>query len=172
VWKERLTEEHGLSFSVDYSSVLLTGDGVTTDNASSGMVRFYGAWDLVNPGTPDTGAFIWKIEHRHGYTDLPPSGFALGELGYVGIREPPFSDQGFRTTNLYGRQRFNDGRTAMVAGFLDTTDYVDVYALANLWLHFMNFAFSIGSATIGLPNDATLGAAVGPTTAEPSRRNR
>ena len=47
------------------------------------------------------------------------------------------------------------------AGFLDVTDFVDAYALASPWTGFMNFAFSTGSATIGLPNDATLGIAVG-----------
>jgi len=49
----------------------------------------------------------------------------------------------------------------LIAGFLDATDYVDAYALASPWMHFMNFAFSTGSATIGTPNDAALGAAFG-----------
>lgn len=160
-WKQQLTEERGISFSVDYSAALLTGDGFTRDDASSGMVRFYGAWDLVNKGASNSGAFIWKIEHRHGYTTPPPSGFALGELGYIGLQLPPFSDQEFRTTNLYWRQRFDEGRTTMIAGFLDATDYLDIYALTSPWLHFMNFAFSTGSATIALPNDGALGIAVG-----------
>ncbi len=153
-WKQELTDNTGLSFSFDYTAVLLTGDGKTRDNSSGGMVRFYGAWDLI-----ENGAFVWKIEHRHGYTTPPPSGFALDELGYVGLQEPPFSDQEFRTTNLYWRQRFNGGRGTVVAGFLDATDYIDVYALSSPWLHFMNFSFSTGSATIGLPNDANLGIA-------------
>jgi porin len=158
-WKVGLTENTGISFSVDYSAAWVTGDGFTRDDASGGMARFYGAWDLVNRGAKNSGAFVWKIEHRHGYTTPPPSGFALGELGYVGLQVPPFSDQEFRTTNLYWRQRFNEGRTTVIAGFLDSTDYVDVYALASPWLHFMNFAFSTGSASIALPNDATLGVA-------------
>jgi porin len=33
--------------------------------------------------------------------------------------------------------------------------------MASPWLHFMNFAFSTGSATIGLPNDAAVGVAFG-----------
>jgi porin len=158
-WKKELTEKTGIAFSLDYSAVGVSGDGATRDNASSGMARFYGSWDLVNRGGKNSGAFIWKIEHRYGYTEPPPSGFAIGELGYVGLQEPPFSNQRFRTTNLYWRQRFNEGRSTIVAGFLDATDYVDVYALASPWLHFFNFAFSTGSATIALPNDATLGLA-------------
>lgn len=48
----------------------------------------------------------------------------------------------------------------MLGGFLDATDFVDVYGLASPWMHFMNLAFSTGSAAIDLPNDAALGAAV------------
>ena len=47
----------------------------------------------------------------------------------------------------------------VVGGFLDATDYVDVYALASPWLHFMNFAFSTGTTTMSLPNDALIGVA-------------
>jgi porin len=40
-----------------------------------------------------------------------------------------------------------------VGGFVDPTDYVDVYALASPWTGFMNFAFSTGSASIAVPNE-------------------
>jgi len=55
----------------------------------------------------------------------------------------------------------NGGRSTLIAGILDVTDYVDAFALASPWLHFMNFAFSTGSAAIGLPNDAAVGLAYG-----------
>jgi porin len=55
----------------------------------------------------------------------------------------------------------NGGRSVLIAGILDVTDYLDAFALASPWLHFMNFAFSTGSATIGLPNDAAVGVAYG-----------
>jgi porin len=58
---------------------------------------------------------------------------------------------------LYWRQRLFDGNATITAGFLDTSDYVDAFAMGSPWQHFVNFAFSTGSATIGLPNDATLG---------------
>jgi porin len=114
----------------------------------------------VGRTTKNTGAFVWKVEHRHGYTDVAPSGFQFN-LGSVGLIEPPFSDQGLRWTNFYWRQRLNDGKLTFHAGFLDATDYVDVYALASPWTGFLNFAFSTGSQTIPVPNDAALGAAVG-----------
>ena len=152
-WKAELVEKHGLSLSVDYSAVYLgASESPGDDRASSGMVRFYGAWDLVGRGTKNTGAFIWKVEHRHTYTDVAPSGFSF-ELGNIGFFEPPFSDQGTRLTNLYWRQRFNGGRVAVVGGWVDPTDYLDVYALASPWTGFVNFAFSTGTTTIPLPNE-------------------
>ncbi len=74
---------------------------------------------------------------------------------------PPFSDQGTRWTNLYWRQRLNDGRATVLGGYLDVTDYVDVWLGATPWTGFINLVFSTGSASMFLPNDATLGAAGG-----------
>ncbi len=160
-WKNRMQEENAFTPGFDYSAVYLSAsDSLGEDDAAGGMLRFYGSWDVAgrDPDSSSTGTFVWKIENRHDYTDIPPS--ALGfETGYVGLHEPPFSDQKARVTNLYWRQRWD--RLTLVAGFLDTTDYVDVYALASPWTGFMNFAFSTGTTTIPLPNDATLGVAVG-----------
>jgi len=152
-WKAVLVEKHGLSFSIDYSAVYLgASESPGDDRASSGMVRFYGAWDLVGRGTKNTGAFVWKVEHRHAYTHVAPSGFSF-ELGNIGLIEPPFSDQGLRLTNLYWRQRFKSGRVTLLGGFVDPTDYLDVYALASPWTGFLNFAFSTGTTTIPVPNE-------------------
>jgi hypothetical protein len=51
-WKSGLVENKGLSFGIDYSAVYLgASDSPGEDSASSGMVRFFGSWDL-NPATP------------------------------------------------------------------------------------------------------------------------
>ena len=163
-WQIGLEEDHGFSFGADYSAVTVhannTLDGAD-DSASGGMVRLYGRWNLTGDGQSSSGGLVYKIEHRHAYGDTPPSGFFLGNVGYVGLTEPPFSDQGTRWTNLYWRQSLNSGKTTLVGGFLDVTDFVDVYGLASPWLHFMNLAFSTGSGAIDLPNDASLGVAAG-----------
>jgi porin len=161
-WKQEIAKSYGINFEIDYTSLFLSAtESFQNDTTGAGMARFFGSLELLGRGAENTGAFIWKIEHRHQYDVPPPSGFALGELGYVGLQEPPFSNEGFRTTNFYWRQRWLNGRIGMYAGLLDSTDFVDVYALASPWLHFMNFAFSTGSATIALPNDAGLGAGIG-----------
>jgi porin len=160
-FKSNLKENSGLGFGVDYSAVFLgANESLDLKNASSGMVRLFGSWELVNRGAKNSGALIFKVEHRHKYSTIAPKGFGFN-LGYVGLIEPPFSDDNLRWTNLYWRQRLNDGKLSFTVGLLDATDYVDVYALASPWLHFMNFAFSTGSQTIYIPNDAALGLAVG-----------
>ncbi|MCP4898467.1 MAG: carbohydrate porin [bacterium] len=160
-WKGGLAERSDFSFSIDYSAAYLEADQSPGEESSAGgMFRFFGSWDLVGRGTKNTGAIIWKVEHRHAYTDVPPSGFGFN-LGYIGLIEPPFSDQGTRLTNLYWRQRLADGRVTLLGGFLDATDYVDVYALASPWTGFLNFAFSTGTTTLAVPNDAAFGFAAG-----------
>jgi porin len=160
-WKDGLSERRGFSFSVDYSAVGLgASESPGDENSAGGMIRFFGAWDLVGRGTNNSGTFIWKLEHRHSYTDVSPNGFGFN-LGYMGLIEPPFSDQGTRLTNLYWRQRLAGGKVTLLGGFLDATDYVDVYALASPWTGFLNFAFSTGTTTLAVPNDAALGIAAG-----------
>ena len=45
----------------------------------------------------------------------------------------------------------------VIAGMIDTTDWVDVYALASPWNGFFNFAMATGGASIPVPDDAALG---------------
>jgi len=165
-WKNGVAERSGFNWSIDYSALfMVVSDSLGEDNASSGVVRFFGYWDLVNRGGSNKGSLNWKIENRHRYTDIPPSGLGF-ESGYVGLFDPTFSDQQNRLTNLYWKQYFFEGKWAAVLGFLDATDFVDVYLMASPWTGFNNFAFSTGSAAMDLPNDATLGIAAGGMVAE------
>lgn len=158
-WKQNLKDDFGLVLSIDYTSVLLTANETADNkNGAGGIARLFGTYDLFNV---ENGTLVYKFEHRHAYGSVSPFDFSLGQIGYVGLQEPPFNDTDFRTQNLYWRQRMNDGRSVLIAGVLDATDYLDAFALASPWLHFKNFAFSTGSATIGLPNDAAVGAAFG-----------
>jgi porin len=160
-FKEKVKVKTGFGFALDYTSVYFGSNSkVGEGNASSGILRFYGAWDLVGKKSGNTGALVYKLEHRHKYTTIPVSGLGL-DMGFVGMIGPPYNDSGYRTQNLYWRQRFAKGRATFVAGFLDVTDFFDVYALASPWMHFTNFNFSTGIATVNVPNDGYLGAAIG-----------
>ena len=157
-WKDSLREKHGVDFSLDYTAGILGATNTLHDDDTfaGGAVRFFGRWDLVGRNSGNTGTFVWKIENRHKYTDIPPSGTA-SQIGYVGIILPILSDIGTRLTNLYWKQNLNDDRIEIIAGMLDTTDWVDLYALASPWTGFFNFALATGGASIPVPDDSALG---------------
>ena len=160
-WKGRIREQTGIRFGGDYSTQgFYATESLDEDGAAGGMYRFFGVWELVGRGSENTGAFVWKIEYRDRYFDIAPSEMA-SEIGYVGLMGAPFSKERWRTTNLYWRQRFAGGRATFLAGFLDATDYVDVYRLASPWTGFTNLVFSTGSGSIPLPADSQLGFAIG-----------
>jgi len=161
-FKTQLKKDN-IEMSIDYSTAFLAATNVlpkSDDSASSGMLRFYGSWSPIGTGTKETGGLVWKVEHRHSYTDTSVKDFEFG-TGGMGLIAPAFSDQGFRFTNLYYKQKLMNGKATFVAGFLDVTDFVDAFAMASPWTGFMNFAFSTGTTTMALPGDATLGAAGG-----------
>lgn len=160
-WKDRIENEHGLSIGGDYSfAYLKASDSPGADDAFGGMYRFFGSWDVTGDDKGNSGALIWKVEHRHAYgSNIAPGSLGF-ETGYIGLFLPPFSDQGTRLTNLYWRQRMKGGDLVFVGGYVDTTDYMDVYMLASPWTSYFNFAFSTGSATIPVPNEG-LGMALG-----------
>ena len=158
-FKERLKGSSGLGFGIDYTSVYFgASSSPGEDEAGSGILRLFGSWELVGRESGNTGAFVYKIEHRHAYTDVTPK-FLGFNLGYTGMFAAPFNDDEFRVTNLYWRQALGSGRFVLLGGFLDATDYVDIFGLGSPWLHFMNLAFSTGAASIALPNDGLLGLA-------------
>jgi porin len=160
-WKDRVREENGVGFGGDYSfAYLKASDSPGADDAFGGMYRLFGTWDVFSDGKGNSGTLIWKAEHRHAYgSNIPPGNLGF-EVGYTGLFLPPFSDQGTRLTNLYWRQRMKGGNLVFVGGFVDVTDYVDVYMLASPWTGYFNFAFSTGSASIPVPNEG-LGLALG-----------
>jgi len=160
-WKDRLKKNSGFSYTVDYTSGLFTATNTLNEENTfaSGAIRFFSSWDLVGRGTKNTGTFIFKIENRHGYTSIPASGTA-SQIGYVGLFLPTLSDIGTRLTNLYWKQNLLGGRLELIGGFIDVTDWVDLYILASPWNGFFNFANATGSATIPVPDDATIGAYV------------
>ncbi|MGY5452613.1 carbohydrate porin [Agarivorans sp. MS3-6] len=162
--RQQLQDNHGITMAVDYQALGIKASDTfpsTDSTAASGVARFYGSWDAYQRGAINQGSLVWKIEHRHKYTNTAPKDMGLGNIGMAGMIGPAYSDQGLRLTNLFWKQKFNDGNTSLIVGFLDTTDYLDTYALASPWTGFTNLAFSTGGAAIGLPDDGTLGLALG-----------
>lgn len=156
--KSAFKEETGFSISSDYSAFYLGGNNdYGPSEAGSGIFRVFGAWDLVDRGGDNAGGLVYKVEHRHRYVDTTPAQYSLA-AGNVGFLGGPFNDNNLRLTNLYWKQKFAEGSGNAMLGYLDATDFVDAYGLANPWTAFTNLAFSSGSSAIALPNDATFGA--------------
>jgi porin len=163
-WKEGIREKSGLSLGTDYTSVFLTANNTLpnkSDDASSGMFRFFGTWELLGRGTDDTGTLSFKFDHRHSYSDIEPSAFSIDSLGYVDAMASTFNDEGWRLTNIHWRQSWDNGQVVLLAGMLSVPDFLDVYGLGSPWLHFQSLAFTTGGGTISLPGDASLGVIVG-----------
>ncbi|MEH6454327.1 MAG: carbohydrate porin [Psychromonas sp.] len=171
-WRESLAEDHGITLGLDYNALAIYATDPnqvdlgalagTDDSSAAGVARFYGSWNLIGKESGNTGGISWKIEHRHSYTDLSPKFHSLnGGINPAGIIGSAYSDQGTRLTLLHWKQKFNGGKTTLIAGWSDVSDYVDTYALGSPWSGFTNLAFSTGSAAMGLPDDGVLTLAVG-----------
>ena len=158
-WKEKVADDTGIQFNIDYNALgYKATDSLGDNSALSGVVRFYGKWELTGRGTDDTGSLVFKHENRRAYGDhVAPFSFGP-ELGYAGLMSCCFSDQDWRTTTLYWRQSFNDQRVVTYAGFLDVTEYTDVYPLARPWIGFNSLVFATGAGTIGGLPDGAFGA--------------
>ena len=163
-WKARIEEEFGFTFGLVYVPVFLKASNSlpgADDYAAGGVFRLFGSWELLGRGTDTTGTLNYLVEHRDRYADTRPLAFSIGNLGNVGALEIPFDDDAWHLTNLYWEQSWEGGQFVAVGGFLDITDFVDVHALTSPWTDFANFAFSIGAATMDVPDDASLGMAAG-----------
>jgi len=158
-FKQRVKNEYGLSFAGDYNLLYQeVSNSMEEDDAAGGVLRFYGTWNLTRQNSKDSGSLIFKVENRHRlYSDIAPQQLG-GEAGYAGLTAITFSDAGSLLSNLYWQQSFKQNRLAMVAGIVDSTDYVDVYGFVNPWTDFINLSFST-SPTNPAPNQG-LGAAL------------
>ena len=104
-FKEGIKTSSGLNFATEYSSLFIgTNSDVGEGSANSGIWKFYGSWDLVGKKSGNSGAFVFKVEHRHQYSEIPPKSLGL-DMGYVGFISAPFSNEGWRATNFYFAKR-------------------------------------------------------------------
>ena len=163
-WKDRIYETYGYTFGIAYIPVFVkASDSLpeADDYASSAVLRLSGLWELLGRGSDTTGKLSYMVENRHRYADTAVSPFHLTNLGNVGVTSVPFMDDDWHLTHLIWDQSWQNGRFEVFAGFIDVTDFVDVYPLTSFWTDFSNYVFSVGAATIDLPDDAALGLGAG-----------
>ena len=159
-WKDKLHKEHGLSFGVEYNTTYLrSSDRLpgTNKDASGGIFRLSGVWEAFGRRTAHPGSLSFLIERTDEFTNTGPSSFLGESLGYAGISNLNYNDDGWRLNTLYWDQKFQGGKYEVVGGYLDISDYVDVFPLVSPWTDFFNYAFSIGVGALDLPSDGALG---------------
>lgn len=159
-WKDKLKKEHGLSFAMEYNTTYLrTSDHLsgTDKDAAGGIFRFSGVWEAFGQGTDHPGNVSFLVERTDEFSDTGPASLLGESLGYAGISNLPYNDDGWRLNTLYWDQKFQGGKYELVAGYLDISDYVDVFPLVSPWTDFFNYSFSIGGGALDLPSDAALG---------------
>jgi len=159
-WKDTLQSEHGLSFGLEYNATYLsTSDRLpgTDKDGAGGIFRFSGVWEAFARGSSHPGNIMFLVERTDEFTDTGPSSLLSDSVGYIGISNLPYNDEGWRLNTLYWDQKFEDGKYELVAGYLDISDYVDVFPLVSPWTDFFNYAHSIGVGALDLTYDASLG---------------
>ena len=157
--KKRFYKKTGFIINADYNSQIMGATKAIGDHVgASGVFRIYGKYNFVGRGTPHEGGLVFKVENRHKYTDLPLREWGLEGVGYAGLVQSVYNDDRWRVSNLYWRQTFGKANIVAYAGFLDVTDWTDIFALASPWSSFNNLSFATGSSTIGgLYPDGSLG---------------
>jgi porin len=163
-WKDSLQQKHGFAFGAEYNSVYLRASDRLADadkDVAGGIFRFSGVWEAFGRGTTHPGNVVFLVEHTREFTNTGPSGFLGESLGYAGISNLPYNDEGWRLNTLYWNQNFQGGKYETVGGYLDISDYVDVFPLVSPWTDFFQYALSIGVGALDLPSDGALGFAGG-----------
>ena len=157
-FQESLERDHGITYGLDYNMLYQYADpSAGESSAAGGGFRFYGGWAPTGISASHPGSLVFKLEHRHRLgTDIAPQQLA-SEINYAGLTAVTFSDAGGLLTNLYWTQNFNNNNFAYIVGQVDTTDYVDVYGLVNIWTEFNNLAFTTNPA-IPVPDQGLGGA--------------
>jgi porin len=163
-WKDSLQQKYGFAFGAEYNSVYLRANDRLSDadkDVAGGIFRFSGVWEAFGRGTTHPGNVVFLVEHTREFTDTGPSAFLGESLGYAGISNLPYNDEGWRLNTLYWNQNFQGGKYETVGGYLDISDYVDVFPLVSPWTDFFQYALSIGVGALDLPSDGALGFAGG-----------
>lgn len=161
--RDELYGRSGFHIGWDYNSVNFKAtDSVDggDDEAGGGVLRIFAKWDLLGRGTDHLGTLVVKGGHRGAYTDKSPVEIAP-DLGYAGLLNITSTDQGWRMTNLYWRQLAFDGELVSYVGYIDSTDFADIYPISSYYTNFSNLVFGTGSGVIGVLPDAALGAMAG-----------
>jgi porin len=153
---QRIGLQLGFAYTMTYqqASDSLTGE----DEASTGILRASGKWELLNRGQKNKGSLVFSVDNRSNYHDTAAADLS-GEIGYIGPTATLFSGVDTVLVDFNWQQFFNDGNTGLLVGRYDPSDYLHVLGYANPWTTFQNLNTLLDSS-LAYP-DAGLGAGIG-----------
>lgn len=161
-WKQRLRDEHGLSFGL--SAYLLyqaaSEEGTEGDDqAFGGVYRFQGSWVGYGRNTGHPGRLEFRVEYRSGHAGLRAPKVLGQELGAAALNTASLYAGDFDPdlAVLNWTQSLHDQRIGLVAGRLAFDVYQDAYVFQTINRAFLNRAFIV-NPTIGTTGVGALGA--------------
>jgi porin len=159
-WKAKLKERTGFSFGLNAQVLHLAASDVIgdEDDATGGVYRLQGAWELLGRGTDHPGSIVFRIENRSKIGGGIPPASLRGEIGAVA------TDPGFAYSDNFGtafsvlawQQLFANKRAGFAVGLLDFSAYVDASYYQTLSRGFLNRSFIL-SPTLGTTGIGALG---------------
>lgn len=159
-WKKGLAEDRGLQLGIAYTiTSQYASDSLTDeDQGSTGIVRVQGKWELLNRGQSNKGSLVFSVDNRANYGDVAAADLS-GEIGYIGPTATLFGAPDTVLVDFNWQQYVNDGRTGILVGRYDPSDYMHLLGYANPWTTFQNLNTLLDSS-VAYP-DYGFGAGVG-----------
>lgn len=149
--KKELNDNYKLAVGTDYMFLNQYASFSYSDKqATSGIFRLFGTWNVLNTESGIHGSLILKLENRH----IIGSGNTPRNLGYEAgsaLSTASFKSFGWGLTNLYWKQLFSNKKYRVFIGIMDAGDWVDLFPLLNSYKYYMNEAF-FNSPAMALPN--------------------
>jgi porin len=140
-FKNRVDGLWGIAFGMDYNFLnQYASFSFTEDQATSGVFRVYGTWDLFHFREKFDGRLVYRVENRHTIG----GGITPRDLGFdagSSLSTASFKDFAWGLTSLYWKQFFAKRKYAFVFGQMDPGDFMDAYPLLTAWTAFMSDAF-------------------------------
>jgi len=154
----KLDEKINLRLGFSYYALFqYTTPGPDPRSAASGDFDFFGRLILAEGEEWFRGQIGFNVEHRHAYTDIPPSELDLG-IGSIWRTTRGFTDSGFNFNELWWNQQFADDRVGFRIGTINQKHFYDLHSFKSQKLFFLSAPFS-DSPTIAFPRSG-LGALV------------
>ena len=124
----KLDEKINLRLGFSYYALFqYTTPGPAPRSAASGDFDFFGRLILAEGEEWFRGQIGFNVEHRHAYTDIPPSELDLG-IGSIWRTTRGFTDSGFNFNELWWNQQFADDRVGFRIGTINQKHFYDLHS--------------------------------------------